>query len=66
MSRSYYGIPAGIWDCAILRDLGAIVPERLIESTVAAVTGRLGPPSGSRSHSRKPEVGGEPSRTNHA
>ena len=32
LSRSYYGIPAGIWDSGILQDLGAVVPERLIES----------------------------------
>jgi hypothetical protein len=46
MSRSYYGIPAGIWDADILRDPGPIVPRSLIESTVALAARRLGPPGG--------------------
>ena len=49
LSRSYYGIPAGIGDSDILPDVGVTVPESLIESTVAAATRRLVPPGGSRS-----------------
>jgi hypothetical protein len=53
MARRYYGIPVGTWDSDILTDLRAIVPESLVESTVAAATHRHGPSSGSRSRSRK-------------
>jgi hypothetical protein len=52
MARRYYGIPLGIWDSGVLRDLGATVSESLIESTVAAATGSPDPRSDSRSHWR--------------
>lgn len=42
MGRHYYGIPPGIWDSQIPRVPEAIVPERLIESTVAAATRQAG------------------------
>jgi hypothetical protein len=38
MGRHYYGIPPRIWDSRILQLPDAIVPESLIESTVAAAT----------------------------
>jgi Sigma-70, region 4 len=38
MARRYYGIPPGTWDPRILQIPEAIVPESLIESTVAAAT----------------------------
>jgi Sigma-70, region 4 len=38
LARRYYSIPSGIWDSDILRDLEAIVPETLIQSTVVAAT----------------------------
>jgi hypothetical protein len=40
IGRRYYGIPPGTWDSQILRVPEANVPESLIESTVAAATGR--------------------------
>ena len=40
-------VPEGSWDCGALRDLGAIVPKSLIESTVTAATGEPAPASGS-------------------
>src|SRR5262249_13651414 len=40
-------VPEGSWDCGALRDLGAIVPKSLIESTVTAATGEPAPVSGS-------------------
>ncbi|MGP0065164.1 MAG: RNA polymerase sigma factor [Isosphaeraceae bacterium] len=59
LSRSYYGIPVGVWDSDILRDLRAIVPRSLIESTVAVAAQRLDPPGGSRSQSRHRQLGGD-------
>jgi len=52
MARRYYGIPAGTWDADILQDLGAIVPQSLIQSTVAAATCGPSRPSGPASQAR--------------
>jgi hypothetical protein len=38
MIRHYYGIPATIWDSQITQCPKAVVPESLIECTVAATT----------------------------
>jgi hypothetical protein len=38
MSRHFYGIPSGTWEPDVLRDQDAIVPQSLIESTVAAAS----------------------------
>ena len=47
LARRGAEIPPGKWDCGALRDLGAIVPKSLIESTVTAATGEPAPASGS-------------------
>jgi RNA polymerase sigma-70 factor (ECF subfamily) len=48
LTRRGWSVPAETWDCAALRDAGTILPRSLIESTVAAATGRPAPASGSR------------------
>ncbi len=53
--RRFYDGPVSIWDSDILKDMAAVVPRSLIESTIAAATGYLYPPavSGSRYRDRK-------------
>jgi hypothetical protein len=48
LARRYYGVPAGNWGSDITQDLGAIVPQALVESTVAVVMRSLALPRGSQ------------------
>jgi hypothetical protein len=56
LARRGYVVPPANWDCEALRDLGAIVPKSLIESTVAAATGGSGPAGGCGSRCRDLET----------
>ncbi len=56
--RRFYEIPVRLWDTDILQDLGAVVPESLVESTIAAATCGLDPSTGSRSDVRNRNLPG--------